>query len=266
MATIAAPYATPSRDDGFFMTMAVVMAATIVAGFSLQLAMGRSSFGSPLLVHAHAIVFMGWMVLYLAQNVFVTRGTMALHRTLGWIGAGWMVLMIVLGCAVTIAMVRAGHVPFFFRPLQFLVFDPMTVFTFAGLTTAAIVMRRRTEWHRRLHYCGMSMLLGPAFGRLLPMPLISPWSWEAAFAATLIFPIIGIVADIRRTGAAHPAWGRGIAAMIGAFVLTEAVTYSPVGIALYDAVTAGSPGGKVGPRDFAPPPAGPLITGRGTSI
>jgi hypothetical protein len=156
-------------------------------------------------------------------------------------------------------------VPFFFQPLQFLIFDPMTVFAFAGLTTAAIVMRRRTEWHRRLHYCGMSLLLGPAFGRLLPMPLLSPWSYEATFAAVMIFPIIGVVADVRRTGTVHPAWGRGIAVIIGALILTEAITYSPVGTAIYRAVTAGSPGANVGPLDFAPPPAGPLITGRSTS-
>jgi hypothetical protein len=262
MATIAAPHVTLARDDTFFLKMAVVMALTIVAGFSLQLAAGRSTFASPPLVHAHAIVFMGWWVIYLLQNIFVTRGTMALHRTLGWFAAGWMVLMVVLGCAVTVAMVRAGHVPFFFRPLQFLIFDPMTVFAFAGLTTAAIVMRRRTEWHRRLHYCGMSMLLGPAFGRLLPMPLISPWSWEIVFAVTLIFPVIGMIADQRRTGTVHPAWSRGIAVMIGAMILTEAITYSPVGTAIYNAVAAGSPGATVGPLDFAPPPAGPLITGR----
>src|ERR1700712_1259246 len=107
MATIAAPHVTLARDDTFFLKMAVVMALTIVAGFSLQLAAGRSTFASPPLVHAHAIVFMGWWVIYLLQNIFVTRGTMALHRNLGWIAAGWMVLMVVLGCSVTVAMVRA---------------------------------------------------------------------------------------------------------------------------------------------------------------
>ena len=164
--------------------------------------------------------------------------------------------MVGLGCAVTVAMVRAGHVPFFFRPLQFLVFDPMTVFTFAGLTTAAIVMRRRTEWHRRLHYCGMSMLLGPAFGRLLPMPLISPWSWEAAFAATLIFPVIGIIADKRRTGTRASRLGarhrgddrvadrdRGDHLQPGR---RRAVSRGHRGLA----------GRDVAPLDFAPPPAG----------
>jgi hypothetical protein len=263
MATLAA--GTPvhaTGDDRFFLRAAIVMALTVAAGFSLQLAMGRSTFHSPPLVHAHAIVFMGWVTLYLLQNCFVATDRMALHRRLGWIGAVWIVPMLVLGCWVTVAMVRRGQVPFFFRPLQFLVFDPMTLFAFVGLTVAAIRLRRETAWHRRLHYCGMSLLLGPAFGRLLPMPLLQPWAWETVLAATLIFPAAGIVSDIRRTGRAHPAWRWGIGAMLATLVLTEAITYSPVGSALYGAVAAGSPGAAVPALAFAPPPAGPLMTGR----
>lgn len=263
MATLAQqPAGVGPGDERFFLRGAIVMALIVVAGFSLQLAMGRSTFASPLRVHLHAVVFMGWVTIYLLQNVFVASGRMTLHRRLGWLAAAWMVPMIVLGCYVTAAMVRGGQVPFFFRPLQFLVFDPMTVFAFAGLTTAAIVLRRRTEWHRRLHFCGMSLLLGPAFGRLLPMPLLQPWAWEAAFAACLVPPLVGIWADARRRGRAHPAWHWGVAAMIAAFALTEAITYSPIGGALYRAVTAGSPGASVPPLDFAPPPVGSLVTGR----
>jgi len=164
--------------------------------------------------------------------------------------------MVVLGTAVTVAMVRRGGVPFFFTPLQFLVFDPLTVLTFAGLTGAAIVLRRRTDWHRRLHYCGMSLLMGPAFGRLLPMPFLKPWAFECVFAALLIFPAVAIWSDMRRNGRAHPAWSWGVAALFGALLLTEAVTYSPVGGALYAGVTAGSPGAAVPPLAFAPPPPG----------
>ena len=251
-----------SGNERFFVGAAIAMAMVIVAGFSVQLAMGRSSFASPPLVHAHAVVFMGWIVIYVAQNVFVATDRMALHRSLGWIASGWMVLMLVLGYLVTAAIVQRGQVPFFFRPLHFLVFDPMSLLAFAGLTTAAILMRRRTQWHRRLHFCGMAMLLGPGFGRLLPMPLLPPLAWEAAFAASMIFPIVGVLSDVRRSGQVHPAWRWGIGAMLLAFVLTEAVTYSPVGTALYRAVTAGSPGASVPPLEFAPPPAGPLITGR----
>jgi hypothetical protein len=253
---------SPRTDERFFLGAAIAMALVIVAGFSLQLAMGRSSFSSPLLVHAHAIVFMGWIVIYVLQNIFAASGRMTLHRPLGWIAAAWILPMLVLGCMVTVAMARRGQVPFFFRPLHFLVFDPVTLFTFAGLTVAAILLRRRTDWHRRLHYCGMSMLLGPGFGRLLPLPLLQPWAWEATFAASMLFPIAGLFAERRRGGRAHPAWRWGLGAMIAAFLMTEAITYGPLGDALYRGVVAASPGAAVPPLDFASPPVGPQITGR----
>jgi hypothetical protein len=263
MATVAhQPFAPASGDERFFLRAAIAMTIIIVAGFSLQLFMGRSTFASPPRVHAHAIFFMGWVAIYLMQNIFVATDRMALHRKLGWIAAVWMVPMLFLGFYVTVVMVRLANVPFFFRPLQFLIFDPVTLLAFAALTGAAIVNRRRTEWHRRLHFCGMSLLLGPAFGRLLPLPLLQPWAWEAAFAVTLLFPLAGAWADVRRSGRMHPAWGYGIAGMIGVLAVTEAITYSPAGTAIYRAVTAGSAGAAVAPLDFAPPPSGALVTGR----
>lgn len=263
MATLAEKSApTALGDERFFLRAAIAMTLVIVAGFSFQLAMGRSTFASPPLVHAHAIIFMGWVTIYLMQNILVATDRMTLHRRLGWVAAGWIVPMLVLGVCVTIAMVRRGQVPFFFQPLHFLVFDPLSLLTFAGLTGSAILLRERTEWHRRLHLCGMSVLLGPGFGRLLPMPLLQPWAWEASFAATLIFPVLGVVRDVRRRGHVHPAWIWGILTMIGALLLIEAITYSGVGHALYRGVTAGSPGAAVPPLEFAPPPEGPLMTGR----
>ena len=254
MASRARILPTPATGGGFFLWSAVVMTGFIIVGFSLQLAMGRSNFGAPLLVHAHAIVFMGWVAIYLAQNVFVATGNAAMHRRLGWIGAGWIGLMLIMGCAVTLAMVRGGRVPFFFQPQQFLVFDPMSLFGFALLTIAAIRLRRQTDWHRRLHFCAMVLLLAPAFGRLLPMPLLMPWAFETDFAVTMLFPAAGVIADLRRDGRVHPAWGWGIGVLALNLVLVEAIAYSPVGDALYAAVTADTPAAAVPGRAFPPPP------------
>jgi hypothetical protein len=263
MATLAqSPLASSGGDERFFLRSAIIMTAIIITGFSLQVAMGRSSFDSPMRVHIHAVLFMGWVAIYLAQNVLVARGRVDLHRRLGWLAALWMIPMVVSGFLVTAIMVRNGNAPFFFQPLQFLVFDPMTVSGFAGLTIAAIVLRRRTEWHRRLHFCGMALLLGPAFGRLLPLPLMQPWAWEATWGVTLLFPLAGAFADMRRSGRVHPSWNWGIGAMVAVFVLTQAITYSPVGNVIYNAVTKGAPGASVPPLDFAPPPAGTQVTGR----
>jgi hypothetical protein len=263
VATLAEqPLAPVAGDERFFLRAAIVMTVTIVGAFAFQYIMGRSTFASPIRVHLHAFFFMGWVAIYLLQNIFVATGRMNLHRRLGWIAAVWIIPMIVMGFVVTVAIVRNGHVPFFFRPLQFLIFDPLTVLAFAGLTVAAIRLRRRTDWHRRLHFCAMSMLLTPAFGRLLPLPLLQPWAWEAAFAAALLFPIAGMIADIRRSGRIHPAWSWGVGATLAAFVLIEGITYSPLGASIYAAVTAGSPGAAIAPLDFAAAPTGPLITGR----
>ena len=263
MATLSQPPLAHSvGDERFFLKSAIVMALVIVVGFSLQLAMGRSTFASPLRVHVHAVLFMGWVAIYVLQNTLVATGRIGLHRRLGWFAVVWAAAMVASGIAVTVIMTRAGTVPFFFQPLQFLVFDPVAVLTFAGLTAAAVVLRRRTEWHRRLHFCGMAMLLAPAFGRILPLPLLQPWAWEATFAVTLLFPIAGAWADRRRFGQVHPAWRWGIGTMLGSFAVVEALTYNPVGLSLYEAVTEGSPGAEIDPLAFPPPPDGPLMTGR----
>lgn len=263
MATLAQPTARPPvGDERFFLRAAILMTTLVVAGFSFQLAMGRSTFSSPVRVHAHAILFMGWVFIYLLQNILVATGRMRWHRRLGWVAAVWIVPMVISAFVVTIQMVRNGTVPFFFQPLHFLIFDPVTVVGFAGLTAAAIILRRHTEWHRRFHFSAMALLLAPAFGRLLPLPLMQPWAWEATFFVAMLFPIFGAIADVRRRGSVHPAWKWGIGVSLAVFVVTQAITYSPLGTAIYTAVTRGSKGAALAPLAFHPPPATKLWTGR----
>ena len=267
MATTVSQALPPRAEhrDRFFLNTSIAMASVVVAGFSLQLGMGRSSFGAPPIVHLHAVVFMGWVAIYVAQNVLAASHALTLHRRLGWIAAGWAVAMVVMGTLVTVRMVRSGNAPFFFTPVEFLMLNPISVFAFAGLTAAAIVKRRQTEWHRRLHYCGMALLLGPAFGRLLPMPLLIPYAYEATFLAVLIFPLLGIIHDLRRRGSVHPGFVWGLGVVIGATLLTEVLVHTPVGTAIYHGVAAGAPGARVAP-DIRPPfPGTPLITGRPAS-
>jgi hypothetical protein len=251
----------PARENRFFATLAIVMALVVVAAFSTQLAMGRSTFGSPLRVHVHAIAFMGWVALFVAQSNFASHGAMALHRPLGWFSLAWIALMTGAASWVIVMMARNGTVPFFFTPQQFLITDPLVLVVFIGLTAWAITMRRKTEWHARLHICAMAALMGPAFGRLLPMPLMIPYAFEAAALAGVMFPIAGMIHDLRRRGKVHPAWAYGTAILVASVPLGDAIAYSPIGSSLYAAVTAGSRGASVDPLAYAMPPIGP-VTGR----
>jgi len=236
------PVRKMTGEHRFFLTMAIVMALVIVAGFATNLAMGRSSFALPLLYHVHAFIFFGWVVLYVTQNALVASGSVALHRRLGWLAAVWAPVIAVLGIAMTFySLSRTGGLPFF-DVREFLFANILSVLTFAGLVAAAIVNRRRTDWHRRLMFCAMAFLTGPGFGRLLPGPLLIPWSyWIAAFVAPTIFPLIGIVYDFRRSGKIHPAWLWGIGAALTAIVAADLIAYSAPGTAFARSVIAGSP-------------------------
>ncbi|MDX2101335.1 MAG: hypothetical protein SF002_02215, partial [Alphaproteobacteria bacterium] len=239
-------------DEGFFRWIAIALAVVMVAGFSLQILAGRSSFDSPMRVHAHAVVFFGWIVIFLLQSLLATSGRIGLHRMLGWLSIGWMAAMMVTAWYVMVPKVQEGNAPFFFQPLHFLIFDLLSVACFIVLALVAIAFRKRTDWHRRLHLCAMALLTGPGWGRLLPVPLLIPYAFEAAFVMQFVFPAAGMIADWRRNGRVHAAWWWGTGFMVFSYVLTQAITYSPLGLAFYGWVTAGHPGAAVPPLAFPP--------------
>jgi hypothetical protein len=256
MATLAttAPYEEPTRAERFFTNLAIFMALVIVAGFSNQLAMGRSTFASPLRVHFHALAFMGWTTIFVTQSWIATHGPLALHRKLGWIAVAWMGLMIAAGLMVILAVVRGGTSPFFFQPQHFLIANPLSIALFVGFTLAAVRMRHRTDWHARLHISGMTMIMGPGFGRLLPMPLLIPYAFQAAVLAAIIFPLIGMARDLRQTGRVHPAWWACLAGLAVLVAVPGLLAPTKIGDSLYRAATAGSPGASVPGMAFASPP------------
>lgn len=253
MATVAAPQRIPVAGTRFFTIMALVMTFSIVAGFSLNIAMGRSSFALPWTYHAHGIIFMGWLGLYAAQAITIATGNRALHIRLGQLAYVWIPLMLAAGTMIIVTSARLSGGPFFFAQNEFFISNLAGLFTFGGLALWALRQRRHTGWHRRLMLVAMSVLTGPGLGRLLPMPLLIPNAWVIAFALTLIFPVIGMVADLRRDGRVHPAylWGTGI--NIGLFIASMLLAYSPIGYALTEWVLAGTPGAERPMEAFLPP-------------
>jgi len=72
-----------ANDRRFFRNLITAMAVILVAGFVVQLAMGRSSFGAPQIVHIHAIAFMGWVSITLAQ-VWLAAPAATWRPTASW--------------------------------------------------------------------------------------------------------------------------------------------------------------------------------------
>ena len=251
MAAIVQNGGTTAREERFFFTIACVMAAVIVAGFSFNLAMGRSSFSLPLIDHIHAFVFFSWVALYVVQNALISRDLVAVHRKLGWLSIGYVPVMVGLGIAVVLNSLARGGPPFFAQN-EFLFGNIAGLITFAGLIVAALVMRRRTDWHRRLMLSGMAILTGPGFGRLLPVPLLIPWAWQVSNAVPMIFVLTGIIFDLRRNGRPHPAWIAALATVFTMQVISNLIAFSPFGISVTEHVIAGTPGARRGMAAFFP--------------
>jgi hypothetical protein len=221
MAT-AAPPLSYADDQAFYRRMAIGISVFIIFAFAQFSARGFVNIPTiPVWVHIHAVVFLGWLALFVTQNVLAERGSLALHRKLGWFGAGLAALMVVLGSFTAIKAIELGRQPPFFSPHYFLALTHVGVALFAALIGAAILRRRETEWHRRLMLSATVLLLEPALGRLLPMPLIGGEAGEW-YVLALQIAVLGIAMlhDRKLWGRVHPAllWGAG------AIILSHAAT------------------------------------------
>lgn len=254
MAITALSLETQRGEERFFFIMACIQAAIIVAGFSLNVVMGRSSFSSPLPYHVHGVVMMTGLGLYVAQTSLIFGGAIALHRRLGWLAAAWVPLMVATGLVITRYALQTRGGPPFFDMNQFLVSNPLHLLGFAGLVAWAVAVRSNTGWHRRLMFCGFAMILGPGVGRLLPTPLFMPYAWYVvAVLPPLVFMAVGVLADLRRHGRAHPAWIYGIGVALGLQIVADLIAYSPIGYQFTEWFVAGTPGAERSMEAHLPP-------------
>ncbi len=255
MATAAAERAQTQagvENTRFFTIMACAMGLSIIAGFSVQLGFGRSSFAVPWPYHLHGVIFFGWVALYLAQHLLIASGNRSLHASLGRAAYLFIPAMLAAGTYIMIVVAQRNGGPFFFNKSEFLWSNIMVLWCFGALAFAALKSRRYTGWHRRLMLCAMAILTGPGLGRLLPAPLFIPNSWLIITLVTFIWPVIGMIADKRSRGSVHPAYWWGLGAYVITFAISMAIAYSPLGYAVTEWIVAGTPGADRPMEPFLP--------------
>ena len=223
----------------FYLMMAVFMAVIIIAGFSRTAPDAiMTPPGLPLLLHIHGFVFLSWLVLFVVQPALAVRGSLKLHRKLGWAGAVLATLMVIMGIAATVFAIHTHIVPSFFPKGIFLAMNVLGMAFFAGLVTAAVVKRREGEWHKRLMLCATMLLLGPGLGRLLPMPMFGPAAPLVMYGIIDAILLVGPVVDFVVRKRVHPAYYWGVAAVMLSEVLTGPIGMSPPVQALVKMIAA----------------------------
>lgn len=225
------------QDQGFFIRYATFLALLIVVGFAQFALRGFSNpVTAPWWVHVHGVVMLGWLALLVSQNLLAQNGNLALHRKLGWLGAGMVVAIMVLGSFTAYKALELHRQPPFFTPAYFLGLSNIGLLLFGAMVAWAINLRRETQWHRRLMMGATVLLLEPAFGRLLPMPLLMPYGEWVTMMLQLGFIGVLMRHDLRMLGAVHPASKACAVIIVAAHVAFDAFSRLPAAQALAESI------------------------------
>ena len=110
---------------------------------------------------------------------------------------------------------------------------------FAGLLAAAIRLRRRIEWHKRLMLCAAITVVVPGLERGLPLPLFgAAWPFVADGVLDLI-ALAGPVADLLARRRIHSAYARGSGTIVAGQAIVDLAASLSVAVVMLRPVGAG---------------------------
>lgn len=222
----------------FWAKMAIGISAFIIFGFAQFGLRGMVDYAhAPLVMHMHGVAMLAWLSLLVTQAMLAGRGGLALHRKLGWASAVLVPLIVVLASVTCFAVIKIGMFPPFFMAPYFLALVHFDVGIFAALVAFAVARRRRPDWHKRLMLGSSVILMEPALGRVLPMPLIMPFGPWLAMAIQLGVVALVIRHDRREQGRVHPATVTVFGAVVLSHLVVEALAIMPWWIAFTASAT-----------------------------
>lgn len=212
-------------EHRYFSLVAVAITVTVLAGFVplYTLRLHRHDPNLTLLVHAHGFAMATWVALFLTQTLLIAKRRIDLHRRLGMLGAWVPLLVLMVGVPTLInAAARKSHDVHSVRFLWMLAaFDGIALVVFSSLVGAAILLRRRGDYHKRLMLLATLSLLGPAFGRLTEYA--KGFRGDSDMAVLLLCAgtvLACAIVDKVRTHCLHPAFSWAGALVIGMDVAT----------------------------------------------
>ena len=234
----AARNAVARREHLFFGGMTIALLIAVLVGFGptyyFSSISGTAVELTPAL-HLHGAAFTTWMLLLVVQTTLGAAGRTDIHRKLGVIGAVLAAVMMALGAYVAITRFQGGSGAFDGRngiPAALLLAIALaTIVVFPVLFGSALLLRRRTDYHKRLVLIATLELVIAAIAR---WPGVAPFGPPAFFGLTDLFLVALVVYDFRSRGKIHSAtlWG-------GLFVLASQPLRLAIGFSATWAAFAG---------------------------
>ena len=215
MATTAATIPRIKAPRRLYVGLAVLAALIAFIGFwpSYFGPLVAGSVDKTAIIHLHAVVYVGWLAIFLTQAVLAATGRVASHIKLGRFAIGYGVLVIVVGLITAFARfavrVRAGEV----AAAQAQLLGPLLdMLVFAPLFAAAIYYRRTPELHKRLMIVATTALLIAAVSRMPflgspPDRLLLHLIWTAPI-------LLAMAHDFWRQRRVHPIYLLGLVVLV----------------------------------------------------
>ncbi|HEY6621124.1 MAG TPA: hypothetical protein VIY68_16375 [Steroidobacteraceae bacterium] len=190
----------------------------VLSGFGTDSFNHVSKYGLdyPLIVHFHAVAFVGWLAFFTVQVWLVRTARADIHRRLGILGAGLAAIMVVLGPA-TALVVDAGRYSASGETPEFLAVQLTDILAFAGLAASGLALRGRPAAHKRLMLLGLIYISDAGFARLINAAIAGPFSlgrWGGLYLGS-DFLMLGLgVYDLATRRRLHPAYIAGVIWML----------------------------------------------------
>ena len=236
MATQAARFAPFHRHDrAFFAIFVAICWIGVIAGFapaSMGRIQGKADYVAPLVLHLHAIAFVGWLLLLTTQVVLIRRGQAALHRRLGPIGMALIPVMALTGFLAECYSQRyyLAHPPdsqaFFIIPIWY-------VIGFTGFAVAAMLARRDSPAHKRLLLLATTVIVSAAYTRWWGAVLtgwVGDGYWGTivnTFTPAHLILLAALSYDVATRGRIHRVYLVGVPAILAAELVVSWIYHAP---------------------------------------
>jgi hypothetical protein len=193
------------RKSFLHVGLSLLTAAIVLVGFWPEYygsLLRNAAVDRPVVVHAHAVVFSGWLVLFVTQAVLAATGRIREHLRFGRIGAWYGAGLIVVG--VYTAVVRSAVQPVGQREILLWV-TLVDMAVFSAFFGAALWFRRKPQLHKRLMTAAAVSLVIASVARMtfLPGPPAGQFVRFLLWSAPVL---IAIAHDARYTRRLHPVY------------------------------------------------------------
>ena len=220
-----------------YFILALIITTVVVAGFgqTINARLLHPPSPRPSIIYFHAVVFMGWVILFVLQTALIATDNVKLHRKLGMLGFALGITVPIMGVATTIVNMRFSKLTSRLDPAPFLAISLNDMIAFSILFGLAIYWRKKSDWHRRLMFIATCTLTSAAVLRLLlPTSLESPIKWSYVGVDALI--LLGLARDWIVNKRIHPVYLYSLPAVLLAqlIALHLYLSGSPVWIAIAD--------------------------------